>query len=48
MFIKDNEVEMAVREWLLLADTDFYRERMIKVVPILDKCINVRGIYFEK
>jgi hypothetical protein len=43
------EVEMAIREWLWMQESGFYHDRIFKVIPKCDKCINVLlGDYVEK
>jgi hypothetical protein len=44
----DDEVEMAVRDWLGMQQPDFYRDGIFKLVPRCDKCISVLGDYAEK
>jgi hypothetical protein len=47
-FHNNEEVEMAVGEWLRMQEPDFYRDGIFKLVPKWDKCINVLGDYAEK
>jgi hypothetical protein len=47
-FHNNEEVEMAVREWLWMQEHDLYRNGIFKLVPRWDKCINVLGDYVEK
>jgi hypothetical protein len=47
-FHNNEEVEMAVGEWLRMQEPDFYRDGIFKLVPRWDKCINVLRDYVEK
>jgi hypothetical protein len=47
-FHNNEEVEMAVREWLRTQKLDFYRDEVFKFLPGWDKCVNVLGDYVEK
>jgi hypothetical protein len=40
-FHNNQEVEMAVGEWLLMQEPDFYGDGMFNLVPRWDKCIIV-------
>jgi hypothetical protein len=47
-FHSNEEVEMAVSEWLGMQQPDFYRDGIFKLVPRWDRCIGVVGDYVEK
>jgi hypothetical protein len=47
-FHNNEEVEMAVGEWLRMQEPDFYRDGIFKLVPRWDKCISVLGDRVEK
>jgi hypothetical protein len=47
-FHNNEEVEMAVNEWLCMQEPDFYRDGIFKLVPKWDKCISVLGYCVEK
>jgi hypothetical protein len=48
LFHNNEEVEIAVDEWLRMQKPNFYRDGIFKLVPRWDKCINVLGDYIEK
>jgi len=39
----DHQVEMAIREWLRIQQSEFYRDGIFKLVPIWDMCDIVSG-----
>jgi len=41
-------VETAIREWLPQEAYSSYRDRIFKLAPEWDKCVNVLGVYVEK
>jgi hypothetical protein len=41
-------MEMAVGEWLQIKEPNFYCDRIFKLMPRWDKCINVLRDYVEK
>jgi hypothetical protein len=41
------EVELAVREWVRIKESDCYRDGIFKLVPRLGKCTNVLGDYAD-
>lgn len=40
-------VQTAICEWLSMQDSDLYGEETVSLVPRLDKCIGVLGVYVE-
>jgi hypothetical protein len=47
-FASDGDVKTAVMRWSKLQGTDFYEAGINKLVPRLDKCLNLVGGYVEK
>jgi hypothetical protein len=47
-FHNNEEVEMAVREWLQMQKPDFCCDGIFKLVPRSEKCMNKPGDYVEK
>jgi hypothetical protein len=47
-FHSNEEVQMAVREWLRVQEPDFYSDGVFKLVPRWDKCISVLGDHVNK
>ncbi|VVC38555.1 Hypothetical protein CINCED_3A019467, partial [Cinara cedri] len=47
-FNEDDEVKKAVSAWLQSQASYFYDERIQKLVPRYDKCLNNGGNYVEK
>jgi transposase len=47
-FASDQEVENETRNWLTNLDTNFYAERILKLVSRWDKCLNLFGDNVEK
>jgi hypothetical protein len=41
-------VGIAIREWLPQEAYNSYRDRIFKLVPEWDKCVNVLDVYVEK
>jgi hypothetical protein len=46
-FHGNEEVEMAVREWLRMQEHYFFRVGTFKLVPRSDKCISLLGIMLK-
>jgi hypothetical protein len=44
----NEEVEIAIREWLPQEAYNSYRDRIFKLVPEWGKRVNVLGVYVEK
>jgi len=38
-FHNNEEIEMAVREWLQMQDPDYCHDRIFNLVPYWDKCL---------
>jgi hypothetical protein len=47
-FHNNEEVETAIRELLPQEAYNSYRDRIFKLVPKRDKCVNDLGVYVEK
>jgi hypothetical protein len=47
-FHSDEEVEMAVREWLRLQESTCYGNGVVTRAKVGKKCVNVFGDYFKK
>jgi hypothetical protein len=46
--VTDEEVKETVTGWLNGLAADFYDEGTVKLVQLLDKCLNRNGDYVEK
>jgi hypothetical protein len=46
-FHSNGAVEMAVRGWLQIQQSEFYCDEIFKPMPTRDSCINVLGENFE-
>jgi hypothetical protein len=46
--VTDEEVKETVIDWLNRLATDFYDEKIVKLVQGLDKCLNRNGDYVDK
>jgi histone-lysine N-methyltransferase SETMAR len=44
----DDDVKTAIMRWLKLQGTEFYEAGIDKLVPRMDKCLNLGGDYVEK
>jgi hypothetical protein len=44
----NEEVEIAVCEWLLMQEPDFYHKGILNLMPRWEKCIDVLGYHVEK
>jgi histone-lysine N-methyltransferase SETMAR len=47
-FASDDGVKTAVMRWLKSQGTEFYKAGINKLVPQLDKCLNLGGDYVVK
>jgi hypothetical protein len=47
-FVSDNGMKTAVTRWLKSQGTEFYKAGINKLVPQLDKCLNLGGDYVVK
>ena len=47
-FTSDDDVKTAVTRWLKSQGAEFYETGINKLVPRLDKCLNLGGDYVEK
>jgi hypothetical protein len=47
-FASDGGVKSAVMRWLKSQSTEFYKAGINKLVPQLDKCLNLGGDYVVK